>query len=234
MNYLWIFDSEMEENDKAVITDSFRLSHLQEILKSNSSDQLKVVSIDKGIGTATVESLSETELKLSNIDVTSGQERNIDLFVGLSRPQTMKKVLELASGFPVRNLYLHRTELGEKSYETSKVFEEDQLKKHLLLGLSQTGRFHDLPQVEVCKYIPFSKIEETKTRIIFHPGVSSGLKDFELDNLALAIGSERGYTENELKLFKENSFKECWLSDSILRVETALTSALSGIDLLKF
>jgi len=234
MNYLWIFDNEMEENDKAVITDSFRLSHLQEILKANSSDQLKVVSINRGIGTATIENLTDTELRLSKVKVSEGQARSIDLFVGLSRPQTMKKVLELASGFPVRRLFLHRTELGEKSYETSKVFEEDQLQKHLLLGLSQTGRFHTLPEVEVCKYIPFSKIEETKNRIIFHPGKTSSLKDFELNDLALAIGSERGYTDNELKLFKENGFKECWLSDSILRVETALTSALSGIDLLKF
>lgn len=234
MNYLWIFEEELIKNDEAIITDSFRLTHLHDTLKSTTSDQLKVVVLGRGLGSARISKLSEKKLHLSEINLAPGEERSIDLFVGLSRPQTIKKVLELATGFPVKRLFLHRTELGEKSYETSKVLEDQTLKKHLLLGLSQTGRFHTLPEVEVCKYVPFSKIDQTENRLIFHPGTSSSLKDFDLTNLALAIGSERGYTPKELELFKENEFKECWLSDSILRVETALTSALSGIDLLKF
>ena len=234
MNYLWIFEEELIKKDEAIITDSFRLTHLQDILKSTSSDQLKVVVLGSGLGTATINKLSEKELHLIEINSSPGEERSIDLFVGLSRPQTMKKVLELTAGFPVKRLFFHRTELGEKSYETSKVLEREALSKHLLLGLSQTGRFHTLPEVEICKYVPFSKIDQNKNRLIFHPKTSSSLKDFKLTNLALAIGSERGYTQKELEFFKENGFKECWLSDSILRVETALTSALSGIDLLKF
>ena len=234
MNYLWIFENELNKNDKVVIEDSFRSVHLQEILRAKASDQLKVVVLGKGIGTASIEDIKGSKIELQMNELNSGEERSIDLFVGLSRPQTMKKVLELASGFPVRKLFLHRTELGEKSYETSKVLEDDQLQKHLLLGLSQTGRFHDLPQVEIYKYVPFSQVEERKNKIIFHPGQSSSLKDFQIQELVLAIGSERGYTTKELELFKSNGFKECWLSNSIMRVETALTSALSGIDLLKF
>jgi 16S rRNA (uracil1498-N3)-methyltransferase len=234
MNYLWIFEEELIKNDEAMITDSFRLTHLQDILKSSSSDQLKVVALGRGLGSATISKLSERELHLAEINLAPGEERSIDLFVGLSRPQTIKNVLKLTAGFPVKRLFLHRTELGEKSYETSKVLENEALAKHLLLGLSQTGRFHTLPEVEVCKYVPFSKIDQIKNRLLFHPGTPSSLKDFELTNLALAIGSERGYTNKELELFKENGFKECWLSDSILRVETALASALSGIDLLNF
>ena len=234
MNYLWIFDKEIKENDNAVITDSFRLSHLKETLKSAKSDQLKIILLGKGVGNATIRSISDEEICLSNLILSPGQERTINLLVGLSRPQTMKKVLEVASVFPVKKLYLHRTELGEKSYETSKVFEEDQPKKHLLQGLSQSGRFHTLPEVEVCKYIPFSKVDDNKNKIIFHPKSTISLKSFEHSDLALAIGSERGYTARELKQFNDHGFKNCWLSDSILRVETALTSALSGIELLSF
>ena len=234
MNYLWIFENELEKNDKAVIEDSFRSVHLQEILRAKTSDKLKVIVLGKGLGTASIEDIKGSKIELQMNELKSGEERSVDLFVGLSRPQTMKKVLELSSGFPVKRLFLHRTELGEKSYETSKVLGDEQLQKHLLLGLSQTGRFHDLPQVEICKYVPFSQIEDRKNKIIFHPGQSSSLKDFQREDLVMAIGSERGYTTKELELFKSNGFKECWLSNSIMRVETALTSALSGIDLLGF
>ncbi len=234
MNYLWVFENEVEENEKIVIKDDFRIQHLNEILKSKKSDQLKIVILNKGLGLASIDKLEHNEIQLTIKSLSPGQERTIDLMVGLSRPQTMKKVLELASGFPVKRIFLHRTELGEKSYETSKVLEDDQLSKHLLLGLSQTGRFQTLPEVEVCKYIPFSKVEDKKNKIIFHPREKSCLKSFVLEDLVLAIGSERGYTESELDKFKENGFKTCWLSDSILRVETALTSALSGIDLIRF
>ena len=127
MNYLWIFENELKKNDKVVIEDSFRSVHLQEILRAKASDQLKVVVLGKGLGTASIEDIKGSKIELQMNELKSGEERSIDLFVGLSRPQTMKKVLELASGFPVKRLFLHRTELGEKSYETSKVLEDDQL-----------------------------------------------------------------------------------------------------------
>ncbi|MCO4792468.1 MAG: RsmE family RNA methyltransferase [Bacteriovoracaceae bacterium] len=234
MNFLWVFENEISEKDRVEITDSVRLEHLHNILKSKENDELKVVLLNQGIGKAKINSLSTEKVQLEIQNSNEGEKRSIKVLVGLSRPQTMKKVLELASSFPVSDLYFHRSELGEKSYETSKILEANQIEKHLLLGLSQVGRFHTLPNIHISKHIPFNSIKDIETKIIFHPGSSKSLKDFPHNDIVLAFGSERGYTKAELALFEENNFQKAWLSPSILRVETALTSALSGLDLLSF
>lgn len=48
-------------------------------------------------------------------------------------------------------------------------------------------------------------------------------------HIFLAIGSERGWTENEIAFFQKESFAACSLGERILRTETAATTAVSII-----
>ena len=44
-----------------------------------------------------------------------------------------------------------------------------------------------------------------------------------------AIGSERGWTANERKLFRERGFTLCGMGERVLRTETAATTAVAII-----
>ena len=51
----------------------------------------------------------------------------------------------------------------------------------------------------------------------------------EKRSIVAAIGSERGWTDNERALFKENGFLRCGMGSRVLRSETAATAAVSII-----
>lgn len=52
--------------------------------------------------------------------------------------------------------------------------------------------------------------------------------DHRVHEVVLAIGPERGWTEDEAQLFqRDHDFKMCTLGTSILRVDTAVVSALA-------
>jgi len=45
--------------------------------------------------------------------------------------------------------------------------------------------------------------------------------------IVLAIGSERGWTDKELELFRQSHFRTAGMGTRVLRTETAVVSALA-------
>jgi 16S rRNA (uracil1498-N3)-methyltransferase len=241
MNHLIFFEQDLEKNqtdtDFYAISDAFRIEHLQSIIDIKVDKTYKAILIDKGLCQAKCVFIENETIKFTLSNFTHGEDRQFDLLVGLARPQTVKKVLEYSAGQPVRKIFFYKAMLSEKSYATSKVFEEKQLRNVLMQGLSQCGRYQTLPEVSVLMYYPENLLAgysekytlslESKTTVLDHPTILD--KD-----VLFAIGPERGFTDPELKKFEESGFQEILLSKSILRVETAVIALCSQIELLTF
>jgi len=195
---------------------------------------LKVTLVGVGIGEAYIKSLSDDSLTLLVESITPKNLAPYDLIIGLSRPPTLKKVLEHATTLGVGKFDFFKAALSEKSYLDSKLFKEDNLLKYLRFGISQSAIYHNLPKVKLHESLPDFKNREQK--FILSPKSTKTFLDVDLDfskRITVAVGPERGWTEGEITSFKNMGFIEIGISPSILRVETAVFSSLGQLELLR-
>ncbi len=228
-----------------------RFLHIKKILKLKVGDNFKAGIINGSIGQAEILSFSDEELTFSF------EERKkplplpkIRLILGFPRPIQLKRILRDIASLGCAEIFLCGTELGEASYLKSGLAEKEQIRKYLLDGISQAGqsllpKFSLYPSIEkALKEISSRQDEQekqdtqnsqnklkTKKILLDIDKSSEPLSKFKLKNedeeLILAIGSERGWTDKERRLFEQYNFTKASLGERILRTETATTSALA-------
>jgi 16S rRNA (uracil1498-N3)-methyltransferase len=241
MNHLIFSEQDIEKNqsDELIytLTSPDSINHLLNVIKVEINQSYKAILMNSGLCEATCRKIEPNKVSFSIKNLKRGEERGIDLLIGLSRPQAVKKILEYCSGQPINKIIFYTAELSEKSYATSKVFQVENINELLTQGLSQCGRFQNLPTIEVLKYLPENLIKNYQDKFVLSLDSHSHVLDYstELTNHPLiAIGPERGFTTQELDQFKDLEFKDILLSPSILRVETAIIALCSQLELLNF
>ncbi len=187
----------------------------------------------KGSARVTCYEPHRIELQIEQV-VPSLALRPIDLIVGLSRPQTAKKVIQAAVMSGVRSLHFVLTELGEKSYLSSHTLKPNFLQDEVVKALEQIGEGL-CPQIHVhssFRSVPWSDFESNDPstpylRLVASPGEPpAGQLLFEQGGrargLALAVGPEPGWSERERDLFVKRGFTGVGLGPRVVRVEIAL------------
>lgn len=225
-------------NSDGILTDSKIIAHLFETLKANTGDVFKCTVLNQGLCLGTIESLAKNECKLKLSEIKPAQPQWFNLVVGISRPQTTKKVLEHATTFGARKIHFFKASLSEKSYLDSKVFESDESEEYLLAGLSQAAIYSQLPEVKTDKYNPADNYTETTQKFILDLNATENFLDsrssINFDTpVTLAIGPERGFISEDIARFHAAGFKSVKISSSILRVEHAIYSAVSQLELIR-
>ena len=225
-----LFDA--DEIDSPFLRNDERVVHILSVLRREIGDTTDVGLVNGPRGKATLTSVNETRVEF---DFQWLEEPPallpIDLIVGLSRPQTCRKVLQEATSLGVRRILFVNTERGEDSYAKSKLWTTDQWKRLIREGVQQafTTRF---PAVEYGVSISDAiSCTETADRLIcldnyeatvgLLPAVS------ESNSVVVAIGSERGWTQDERAIFSDAQFTFAHLGQRPLRTETATIAAIS-------
>lgn len=226
------------KNSDGIITDSKIISHMFETLKASAGDVFKCTILNQGLCLGTIESLTKSECKLKLSAITPAQPQWFNLVVGISRPQTTKKILEHATTFGAKKIHFFKAALSEKSYLDSKVFESAECTEHLLAGLSQAAIFSDLPEVKIDKYNPADSYTDTPQKFILDLNATENFLDYRSSinfdtPVTLAIGPERGFISEDIARFHASGFKSVKISSSILRVEHAIYSAVSQLELIR-
>ncbi|MBT7610198.1 MAG: RNA methyltransferase [Bacteriovoracaceae bacterium] len=241
MNHLIFFEQDIknEQMSESVycISDPMRLKHLQTIIDIKKNQDYKAILIGQGLCIASCMEVQSDKVTFQVKSFTAGERRSLDLLIGLSRPQAIKKVLEYCSGQPINRIIFYKAELSEKSYSSSKVFEKNKISELLVQGLSQCGRFHTIPEVEVLNDFPQKLVEQYQDKFILSLESSNNISCYPKilnSNALVAIGPERGFTDSELQKFSALGFQDILLSTSILRVETAIIAFCSQLELLNF
>lgn len=225
-------------NSDGLITDPRILAHLHGTLKAQSGDVFKCTILGQGLSLGTLDLLSERECRLKLSPLKPFHTQWFNLIIGVSRPQTSKKILEHATTFGAKKIHFFKACLSEKSYLDSKVFGAQEMEVHLQDGLSQSAIYGELPIVKVDKYNPADSYQGEPQKFIldlnakenFHqlaPGI-----DFNTP-ITLAIGPERGFISEDIERFHRAGFKSVKISSSILRVEHAIYSAVSQLELIR-
>lgn len=226
------------KDDSGLIKDPHIIAHLHSTLKAVPGDVFKCTVLGKHLCLGKIAELTDSKCQLELFEFAPHQTPWFNLVVGLSRPQTTKKILEHATTFGAKNIHFFKAALSEKSYQDSKVFEAKECEEYLLAGLSQSGIYAEIPAVKVDKYNPAEHYRNHSQKYILDlHGKESflDLKDsihFDTD-ITLAIGPERGFISDDIARFHEAGFKSIKISSSILRVEHAIYSAVSQLELLR-
>ena len=156
MNIIILFESDKQDDGLYHLSD-YRAEHIRSILKSQINDRLEIGILNGQQGTASVQSITENEIILSDIQLEEPLQNNltIDIIVALPRPQTVKKVLFISAMMGVRNIFFIRSNRVEKSFFHSPLLEEKSYNRFLIDGLQQ-GKNTLLPVVSIHdKFKPF-------------------------------------------------------------------------------
>lgn len=226
------------KNTTGIIEDPGVIAHLHETLKASLGDQFKCTLLNNGLCTGEIVELTKERCVLKLQNQKAAQPQWFNLVVGISRPQTSKKILEHATTFGASHIHFFKAALSEKSYLDSKVFHEKECLEYLLAGLSQSAIYDSLPVVKVDKYNPAEHYKNETQKFILDLNAKENfldLKDsinFE-SKVTLAIGPERGFISEDIERFHQAGFKSVKISSSILRVEHAIYSAVSQLELIR-
>ena len=153
----------------------------------------------------------------------------ITLIVGLPRPQTAKKVLHEATAMGVQRIHFVRSDLGERSYAHSPLWKQGEYRRHLIDGAQQAVSTR-LPAITVAEKLEDTlAAEEAKSKLALDNAGGSSPLSATVVHLptAVAIGSERGWSDRERRVLLDAGYALVHLGERVLRVETATVAALA-------
>jgi len=225
-----------EEISRPLLQSDARAEHILGVLRRKIGDSLDVGLANGPRGKATLHGISEDALDLAFTWEPSPPPLPppTTLIVGLPRPQTARKILQDAAALGVRALHFARCERSESSYADSKLWSSGEWQRHLEAGAAQAFCTH-IPQLSHGRRLAelVGKFSQSKT------GATVALDNYEATTrlseialtpdtpLVLALGPERGWSASERDALRAAGFTLAHLGPRVLRLETAVTAALT-------
>ncbi|WP_028973349.1 RsmE family RNA methyltransferase [Spirochaeta cellobiosiphila] len=210
--------------------------HITKILKSKPGDSLEAGVVNGSLGQLQILSIDADRIEYEYYSRTNQGPRPypIHMIIGTPRPPVAKRLIKDLTTWSIEKVSFVNTQLGEKSYLNSNLWIKEEYKESLWEGASQ-GRTTRLLEVERMTYLSqaLKQYDNSEwTKILLHNG--NDLPPFEplsdkQSKVLLAIGPERGWTEEERKLFAESGFQAFQLGRAVLRTEVACHAAITAV-----
>ena len=228
-----------------------RVKHIQKILKKGVGDSFDAGIVNGAAGTAEIRSVSPQGMEFRFEASGDGKPLHpVTMIIGFPRPIQLKRLLRDIASLGVSQVHLCGTELGEKSYLKATLSQPEELTAMLKDGSIQAKSTH-VPQVfvhqDVASCLDFVTGNDS-IRVAGNPRIHVALDNIEPTaslqgflsskfsadevkkaGVVAAIGSERGWTDNERQLFRKKGFTLCSMGERVLRTETAATTAVAII-----
>ncbi|MFT6069613.1 MAG: RsmE family RNA methyltransferase [Bacteriovoracaceae bacterium] len=229
-----LFPHELQKENLYCLKEPKVLKHIKEVLKKSTGDKLSVCIVGSSLGEGVITSLSEEGLTIEVIKTFPGASYDLNLFVAVSRPPTMKKILEHGTSLGVSTFHFYVSALTEKSFLEAKLFRENLYQEYLALGLSQSKVFFKLPEVVLHKKLPLDVEFSKHQKYLLKMQAGTSFTDIPPDlsgPISLVLGPERGLTADENESFISKGFTPIEIGASTLRVEIACFAALAQLQL---
>jgi len=209
--------------------DDPRAKHVRDILHMHPGDRFDVGALNGPRGKALIQRDDTKGMALSlEWGALPRPALPISLVIGLSRPQTMRKILREAPALGVASLHIARCARSEPSYASSSLWTSTEWRDLLLLGTEQAFTTH-LPSLTQYDSLgaALDALQGVPNRIALDnyeatlPMARWQAADTGTDT-ALCIGPERGWDGPERDLLRERSYTLAHLGPLVLRTETAM------------
>ncbi|MCB1120693.1 MAG: 16S rRNA (uracil(1498)-N(3))-methyltransferase [Verrucomicrobiae bacterium] len=223
-----------EEIERPLPSNDPRWKHIREVLKVKVGESFDVGQIQGLRGKAQLKEVGRGELKLefSWLEETPPLFP-INLWVSFCRPQTCRRILQECTSLGVKHIRFFDTEKCEPAYRQSKLWTTDEWQRLLIRGAEQAFCTR-LPEVKLATSL------EKELMVQPDPGLRIALDNYEgvkslghLSNptseITLALGGERGWSNQERERLSEAGFTLMDLGPRVLRTDTACIAAISII-----
>ena len=220
---------ESREIERPIPADDRRAVHLLNILKVRRGDTFDLGIVDGPRGKGTVSSIRDGSIVFrADLEHEVPELYPLTLIVGAVRPPAARRILKDSATLGLSALYVFASEKGEASYLKSRVWKEETARRLFIEGAEQ-GFTTRIPSLRL--------FENLTAAVATLPGGTSraALDTYEasvslhawqgLSPCALALGSERGWSERERMTLREAGFTLVSLGRRVMRTETAVIAA---------
>ena len=212
-----------------------RAAHLRETLAAEPGQTVRVGLVDGPLGSARVESCTETEAVL-RCEFSGGAPARprVDLLLALPRPKVLKRLWAQLAALGVGRILLSNAWKVEKNYFDTHVLDPAFYRPLLLEGLQQ-ARDTRLPEVTVHRRFKVLVEDELDAlcpegqRLLADPAYAKpiGASADPARRALLAVGPEGGWTDYERELLESRGFTGAGLGPRTLRTDTAVIALLA-------
>lgn len=222
-----------DEVSKPIAASDPRYQHIKNILKIGMNDSFDSGIINGHGGRATIVQMDKWQMSVAFTPLNPPLPLYpVTLIIGVPRPPTARRLLKDMTSTGIDRIWFTGTELGEKSYLTSKIWKDDKFMEYVIEG-AQQGETTLLPEIRKF-YSLKSCLKELHggDRCALDNNESTGsISQYSGDEQRkiIAIGSERGWTEAERALLKGSDFSLCSMGSRVLRTETACSMGIGFI-----
>jgi RsmE family RNA methyltransferase len=234
VNLLLLDDADFIASDRARLTGR-RLHHVREVHRAAVGDTLRVGRVDGAVGAGRVVALDDRELTLVvTLDADPPAAAAVRLLLALPRPKALRRVLQGAAAFGVKDIVLLNSWRVEKSFWQSPLLAPPALREQLLLGLEQGGDTR-LPRVALRpRFKPYVEDElpallAASQGLVAHPPAAAPCPRAVAGHLTLAVGPEGGFIPYEVEALERAGCRPVSLGPRPLRVEQAVPALLGRL-----
>ncbi|RUM58465.1 MAG: hypothetical protein DSY66_04650 [Persephonella sp.] len=205
--------------------------HHSKVRRVKLGELIEVNTLDGNIYIGKVIDINKKYLKAELIEKLEVYEKNTQLDLYLIVPNKLSKIDDLIE--PLSELGVDRLNLVIGKFTAVKekdiLKKMDKWRKKALNSLKQCKRLYPL---EISGISKLSDIEANSSfNILFYEKEKEkSLKDFigkTFKSISIVIGNEAGFDKEEVNTLKEKGFITLSLAKNILRMETALITAVS-------
>jgi len=214
-------------DDNRVRLHGRRLTHVLQVHRASTGNQLRVGLVNGKLGHGIVEHLDAATLEMRvELDREPPMPLRVRLILAVPRPKVLNRTIAAAVSMGIREIDLINSWRVEKSYWDSPKLSEENLELQSKLGLEQAGDTM-LPTIRLHKiFTPFVREQlpqalRGSTALLAHPEAETSAQRAS-GPIVLAIGPEGGFIDREVETFLNVGFTPISLGPRILRVETAL------------
>ena len=187
------------------------------------------VGIKNGFrGLATIQEINQRLIFTVEWEKEQQARLPLELIVGLPRPQTAKKILYDAASLGINKIIFFVSEKGDPGYLSSSLWKNNEWEDFVLRGSEQACSCQVPEVIHVSSIKEGIKLLHPKSwRVCLDPytakePLKTNVVKFSFGTLA--IGPERGWSDDERSILENHEFFFYHLGDRILRVETACTA----------
>ncbi|GAB5414813.1 MAG: 16S rRNA (uracil(1498)-N(3))-methyltransferase [Congregibacter sp.] len=236
MNLL-LFETHERQGDRVWLEDR-RYRHLKEVLKVAVGDRVRVGEINGLMGSGEVTECEAQSIAL-RVDLTEPPPKPVPvtLILALPRPKALRRVLRSVTELGVKDIHLIHSFKVEKSYWQSPLTSDEAAQAALMEGLEQ-GMDTILPSLRTHRrFRPFAEdvlpsLCRNKAAYYADPRSAQTLSAAPEAQQLLIVGPDTGFIPFEEELIRQAGALSVHLGSRILRVETAVISALGSLRLI--
>ncbi|QEN06294.1 RsmE family RNA methyltransferase [Thiospirochaeta perfilievii] len=214
--------------------DDARYKHIMDIIKVTIGDKLDFGIIGGKKGKITITRIEDRGFYFDyNLDNDSPALYPVTLIIGTPRPPVAKRLLKDLSTTGVEKIIMCATDLGEKTYLSSKLWKDQQYVEYIIEGGIQ-GESTLLPEIE--RYYSLKKAIESIPSDVDRLAMDNISPDLTLSsyipkskNVVICIGGERGFSDRERNILRDSGFSIFKIGERVLRTETACHHVLGSI-----